>query len=80
MMRMKKVMFSIVEKRLIRSMLILGLVQILILIAFIRMCKHGGPNNSTIQNMDSLNQIWSPGRKYHLEDFGKYYSYGGKLW
>ena len=42
-MRMKKVMFSIVEKRLIRSMLILGLVQILILIAFIRMFNIGQP-------------------------------------
>ena len=43
MMRMKKVMFSIVEKRLIRSMLILSLVQILILIAFIRMFNIGQP-------------------------------------
>ena len=40
---MKKVMFSVVEKRLIRSMLILGLVQILILIAFIRMFNIGQP-------------------------------------
>ena len=40
---MKKVMFSIVEKRIIRSMLMLGLVQMLILIAFIRMYNIGQP-------------------------------------
>lgn len=42
-MRMKKVMFSIVEKRLIRSMLILGLVQILIVFTFIRTFSIGQP-------------------------------------
>ena len=42
-MRMKKVMFSIVEKRLIRTMLILGLVQILIMFTFIRMFNIGQP-------------------------------------
>lgn len=36
-------MFSIVEKRLIRSILILGLVQILIIFAFIRMYNIGQP-------------------------------------
>ena len=51
-MRMKKVMFSIVEKRLIRSILILELVQILILIAFIRMFNIGQPisTNDTKQS------------------------------
>lgn len=42
-MRMKKVMFSIVEKRLIRTMLILGFVQILIMFTFIRMFNIGQP-------------------------------------
>lgn len=42
-MQMKKVMFSVVEKRIIRSMLMLGLVQMLILIAFIRMYNIGQP-------------------------------------
>lgn len=40
---MKKVKFSIVEKRKIRSILILGLVQILIIFAFIRMFNIGQP-------------------------------------
>lgn len=45
-----------------------------------KMCHYGGPNNSSIRNKNSLNSIWSPGRKYYLEDFGSYYSYGGKTW
>ena len=45
-----------------------------------KMYHHGGPNNSTILNSNSHNRIWSPGRKYYLEDFGNYYSYGGRTW
>lgn len=42
-MRMKKVVFSIVEKRFIRSMFILCFVQILIIFTFIRMFNIGQP-------------------------------------
>ena len=45
-----------------------------------KMCHYGGPNNSTIRNKNSHNSIWSPGRKYYFEDFGSYYSYGGRIW
>lgn len=44
------------------------------------MCKFGGPNNSSIKNANSYNQMWSPGRKYYYNDFGKFFMFGGKLW
>lgn len=42
------------------------------------MCKYGGPNNSTVRNANSLNKIWSPGRNYHFQDYGRYYHFGGR--
>ena len=44
------------------------------------MCKYGGPNNRTIRNANSYNQIWSPGRNYYRNDYGSYYCYGGRSW
>jgi len=44
------------------------------------MCRHGGPNNKTIKNESSYNIIWSPGRKYYMNDNKSYYRYGGKIW
>ena len=44
------------------------------------MCKYGGPNNKMANNPLSLNKIWSPGRNYYLQDYGTYYSYGGRVW
>ena len=46
----------------------------------ISMCKNGGPNNRMIANKKSYNKIWSPGRKYYLEDNGHFYYYGGRKW
>ena len=48
--------------------------------SLMHMCKYGGPNNYAIGNKKSYNQIWSPGRKYYLEDYGEYYNYGGRNW
>ena len=47
---------------------------------YISMCKHGGPNNGAIRNAQSYNKIWSPGRKYYYEDYGRYFEYDGKVW
>ena len=33
-----------------------------------RMSRLGGPNNNEIQNINSYNKIWSPGRKYYIDD------------
>lgn len=44
------------------------------------MCKHGGPNNRTIGNKKSYNQIWSPGRNYYRSSYRSYYRYGGRTW
>ena len=40
---------------------------------YISMCKYGGPNNSAINNLNSYNKMWSPGRNYYFEDYGKYF-------
>ena len=44
------------------------------------MSKLGGPNNRVINNKNSYNKIWSPGRNYYYEYHGSYYWYGGRLW
>lgn len=42
------------------------------------MCKYGGPNNSIVRNSTSYNQIWSPGRKYYVDDYGTRFK--GDIW
>ena len=44
------------------------------------MCKYGGPNNSMVSNSNSLNKVWSPGRNYYFQDYGSYFSLGGRKW
>ena len=40
-----------------------------------KMCRYGGPKNPK-----NYNSIWSPGRKYFHQKYGRYYYYGGKKW
>lgn len=42
-----------------------------------KMCQYGAPGS---KGSMSYNKIWSPGRKYYYEQYGCYYSFGGKIW